>query len=72
VSGRRIDDLVEITVSNPVPDAVAGARQQGNHMAQENIHQRLAIAFGVRAGLQSTAGVGTYEVSIRFPQAGVA
>jgi two-component system sensor histidine kinase AlgZ len=72
VSGRRIDDLVEITVSNPVPDAMAGTRQQGNHMAQENIHQRLAIAFGTRAGLQSTAGAGSYQVSIRFPQAGVA
>jgi len=72
VSGRRVDDLVEITVSNPVPDAVAGTRPQGNQMAQENIHQRLAIAFGSRAGLQSTAGVNSYRVSIRFPQAGVA
>jgi len=72
VSGRRVDHLVEITVSNPVPDAVAGSRQQGNRIAQENIHQRLAIAFGAGAGLQSTAGAGGYQVSIRFPQAGVA
>ena len=41
-------------------------------MAQENIHQRLAIAFGARAGLQSTSDAGGYEVSIRFPQAGAA
>jgi two-component system sensor histidine kinase AlgZ len=72
VSGCRVDDLVEITVSNPVPDTVAGSRQHGNHIAQENIHQRLAIAFGARAGLQSTAGAGSYRVSIRFPQAAVA
>ena len=72
VSGRQVDDLVEITVSNPVPDTAAGRRQQGNRMAQENIHQRLAIAFGARAGLRSTADADGYRVSIRFPQAGVA
>jgi len=72
VGGRRVDEMVEITVSNPVPDTLAARSQQGNHIAQENIHQRLAIAFGARAGLQSTAGEGDYQVSIRFPQAGVA
>jgi two-component system sensor histidine kinase AlgZ len=72
VSGRRVGDLVEITVSNPVPDAAASGRQQGNRIAQENIHQRLAIAFGARAGLQSAAGPGSYRVSIRFPPVEVA
>jgi two-component system sensor histidine kinase AlgZ len=69
VSGRRVDDLVEITVSNPVADPSTGRRQQGNRIAQENIHQRLAIAFGARAGLRSTASADGYRVSIRFPQA---
>jgi len=72
VSGRRVDNLLEITVSNPVPETRAGSRQQGNRIAQENIHQRLAIAFGNGAGLRSTAGTGSYQVSIRFPQAEVA
>jgi two-component system sensor histidine kinase AlgZ len=72
VSGRLVDDLLEITVSNPVPESRAGGRQQGNRIAQENIHQRLAIAFGARAGLRSMAGADFYQVSIRFPQAGVA
>ena len=72
VSGRRVGDLVEITVNNPVPGVAGGRRQQGNRIAQENIKQRLLIAFGDRAGLQSTAGAGGYQVSIRFPQAGAA
>jgi two-component system sensor histidine kinase AlgZ len=71
VSGDRVGDLVEITVTNPVPEVAAGSRQQGNRIAQENIHQRLAIAFGARAGLQSEAGPGGYRVSIRFPQVAV-
>jgi two-component system sensor histidine kinase AlgZ len=71
VGGRRVDGLVEITVSNPVPGNPVGRSRQGNHIAQENIHQRLAIAFGPNAGLQSTAGEGGYQVSIRFPQQGV-
>jgi two-component system sensor histidine kinase AlgZ len=72
VSGRRVGDLVEITVSNPVPDTTDVSRKQGNHIAQENIHQRLAIAFGARAGLQRAADPGGYRVSIRFPQVVVA
>jgi two-component system sensor histidine kinase AlgZ len=72
VGGRRVDGLVEITVSNPVPGVTGGRSQQGNHIAQENIHQRLAIAFGASAGLQSVAGAGGYQVSIRFPQEGAA
>jgi two-component system sensor histidine kinase AlgZ len=72
VSGRCIEDMVEITVSNPVPAVAPGNRQQGNRIAQENINQRLAIAFGARAGLQSLVGPNDYQVSIRFPQAGVA
>jgi two-component system sensor histidine kinase AlgZ len=72
VGGRRVAGLVEITVSNPVPGTPAGRSRQGNHIAQENIHQRLAIAFGPKAGLQSAAGAGGYQVSIRFPQEGVA
>jgi two-component system sensor histidine kinase AlgZ len=72
VSGRRVGDLVEITVSNPVSASAAGSWQQGNRIAQENIHQRLVIAFGARAGLQSAAGPGDYRVSIRFPPMEVA
>jgi len=72
VRGRCVDDVVEITVSNPIPAIAVGRQQQGNRIAQENIKQRLVIAFGARAGLQSLAGAGDYRVSIRFPQAGVA
>jgi len=72
VSGRRVDGLLEITVSNPLADDERPGHQNGNRMAQENIHQRLAIAFGNKAGLVSRNGPGSYEVSIRFPQAGEA
>jgi two-component system sensor histidine kinase AlgZ len=72
VRGRCIDEVIEITVSNPIPGIAVDRQQQGNRIAQENIKQRLLIAFGARAGLQSLAGAGDYRVSIRFPQAGVA
>jgi len=72
VSGRRSGGLLEITVSNPIADGAASGRSNGNRMAQENIHQRLAIAFGSRAGLVKHGEKDCYQVSIRFPQAGEA
>jgi two-component system sensor histidine kinase AlgZ len=67
VTGRYQNDLLEITISNPTrrvkPDTAGG----GNRIAQENIRQRLKIAFGGRAGLDVQQGDESYQVTIRFP-----
>jgi two-component system sensor histidine kinase AlgZ len=67
VAGRLRNGLVEIEITNPVPAAGACVPHQGNQIAQENIRQRLALAFGARARLETSLGEGVYRVAIRFP-----
>ena len=59
---------VEITISNPVPGKDAGVQHEGNRIAQENIRQRLQIAFGGRAELLTSLEDGVYTVTLRFPE----
>jgi len=47
---------------------VTAADSEGNRIAQENIRQRLALAFGARAGLEVTRTGEEYRVRIRFPE----
>ena len=68
VDGRCQQDRVEIAISNPVPDAGAGVQHEGNRIAQENIRQRLQIAFGGRAELLTSLEEGVYTVIMRFPE----
>ena len=67
VDGRCQQDCVEIAISNPVPDA-GTAQHEGNRIAQENIRQRLQIAFGGRAELLTSLEEGVYTVIMRFPE----
>ena len=67
VTGRYQNEQLEITISNPTrhvkPDTPGG----GNRIAQENIRQRLKIAFGDKAGLDVTEADDRYQISIRLP-----
>ena len=65
VAIRRTLDKVEITVSNPFH---SDARvPEGNHMALENIRQRLALLYDIEAKL-SYGVIGTsFEVKLYFP-----
>ena len=67
VNGYSNNGLLEIAISNPVSDSADMQHKQGNHMAQENIRQRLRIAFGERAGLDATEQDGMYRVVMSFP-----
>ena len=69
VDGCKGNGLLEIAIVNPVPGPGSGHHKAGNHMAQENIRQRLQIAFGSRAGLAVDEGNGCYRVTLRFPEA---
>jgi two-component system sensor histidine kinase AlgZ len=71
VDGSCRNSLVEIAISNPVPGTETGGQREGNRIAQENIRQRLQLAFGGRAGLLTSLEGNIYKVLLRFPEARV-
>jgi two-component system, LytTR family, sensor histidine kinase AlgZ len=71
VTGSVERGMVDITITNPVSSRDPG-EHAGNRMAQDNIHQRLRLAYGARAGLDAAREGDTYRVSMRFPEASTA
>jgi len=68
VDGASDGNMVEIEITNPVPPLESGGQREGNRIAQENIRQRLQIAFGSRAALLTSLEDAVYRVVIRFPE----
>jgi two-component system sensor histidine kinase AlgZ len=68
ITGESCDGMVHIRITNPVPETGARNHQDGNHIAQENIRQRLQIAFGAKAGLDISILDGLYQVTLFFPE----
>ncbi len=70
IEGRRSGELLTVEITNPIgPD---GGRGGGNHLAQENVRQRLAAHFGERGRLevmQDRDGDGRYRVRVTWPVA---
>lgn len=60
----RSIDRIEITVINPYHGDAASV---GNHMALENIRERLALLYDVEAQLTTVVARGYFEVKLRFP-----
>lgn len=67
VTGRLHDGMVEIGISNPVAEGASGASHRGSQIAQENIRQRLRLAFGDAARLETTLKDKHYHVLLRYP-----
>ena len=65
----RSMDRIEIVVINPIGNAERqkGAQDMGNHMALDNIRERLALLYDVEAQLTTTVTDGVFEVRLRFP-----
>ncbi len=65
----RLLDRIEIAVLNPVTALAQGgdAAAPGNHMALENIRERLALLHDVEAQLTTVVARGFFEVRLRFP-----
>lgn len=65
VAIRRTLDKIEISVSNPFH---SDARvPEGNHMALENIRQRLALLYDIEAQLSYGVIGSSFEVKLYFP-----
>jgi len=59
---------VEVTIRNPRPRD--GVQRDGNRMAQDNVRQRLALAFGDRAELRIEDDAADYVVTLQLPAPG--
>ena len=67
VSGTRRGGQLRITVSNPYPAGQAKRHQKGNHLALENIRERLEAVYGTQAGLLVSQQDGQYAFTVYFP-----
>lgn len=65
----RKGDSIHILVINPLPaqNESAYANKVGNHMALQNIRERLALLYDVEAQLSATEKDGRFEVHLHFP-----
>jgi two-component system sensor histidine kinase AlgZ len=67
VRGRVAGDRIEIEVSNPLPRDGDGPRRGGHRLALDNIRERLALAYGDRAGLTTRHEGGQFTATLHFP-----
>lgn len=61
-------DHLAISVTNPLPPEGISTHQKGNHIAQENMKNRLQLAYGGRANLQIQKLPQQYRVSFSIPK----
>jgi two-component system sensor histidine kinase AlgZ len=61
-------DYLDISVSNPTPPEGTTSHSKGNHIAQENLKNRLKLAYGDRAKLSITKSEHQYRVAFRIPK----
>ncbi len=61
-------DELAIAIDNPMP--VESARRAGHGMAQDNVRQRLRLAYAGRASLEVRERRGYYGVTVRLPLPG--
>jgi two-component system sensor histidine kinase AlgZ len=67
VVGKRDDNYLEITISNPLAPGEKRAKG-GNQMALANIRQRFELAYSNRATVDVEATDSSYAVKLRFPR----
>jgi len=58
---------LHLTISNPVGDINIDRKRPGNKMAQENIRQRLQLAYGDFSSMDIRHEQGFYKVSFNIP-----
>jgi two-component system sensor histidine kinase AlgZ len=66
VSGKRDDDFLVISISNPVAIGKQSSKD-GNKMAMTNIQQRFELAYDGRATVDVEENDDSFSVRLRFP-----
>jgi two-component system sensor histidine kinase AlgZ len=67
VVGKEQDDMVTITVSNPLSTDKQQRARHGHQIALDNILQRLELAYGNKARLEIEQTVDQFQVMVGFP-----
>lgn len=57
-----------VSVTNPIPPDNTNAHLKGNHIAQENMKERLKLAYGDKANLKIERTARQYRVSFTIPK----
>lgn len=65
--GRIRNGVIALALTNTLPSDGAVNYRKGNHMAQENVRQRLLASFGDAAGSSTSMVDGKYQIRIWFP-----
>lgn len=66
ISARLVENKLELCVSNPLGDG-AITNHVGNHMAQENIRQRLHLVYGNNSAFIINQSKEIYSVILKIP-----
>jgi two-component system sensor histidine kinase AlgZ len=61
------NDMLNIMISNPLPDVRKNVHGQGNRLALDNIRQRLVTQFGDKVSMQAFEEGGHYHVKLKLP-----
>jgi two-component system sensor histidine kinase AlgZ len=67
ISAQRDGDYLKLEVSNPASDVTGSIHTSGNQMAQDNIKQRLRLAYGNDARFNINATKLDYTVTLEIP-----
>lgn len=59
---------LDVAVTNPLPPSGVSTHTKGNHIAQENMVNRLKLAYGDRANLKIQKTTQQYRVSFSIPK----
>jgi two-component system sensor histidine kinase AlgZ len=69
VAGEGEGAAIALDIVNTV-DPDAPAPSDGNHMALENVRERIEAFFGPGGSLETSRAPGEFRVRLRFPVAG--
>lgn len=61
-------DRLDVSVTNPLPPSGVSTHTKGNHIAQENMVNRLRLSYGDRANLKIQKNAQQYRVSFSIPK----